>query len=170
MFETLEDMLINYDWKPNKQQCTTNMRKGQYSINVGMTCHWAKEGKPMLPTRAMIANNAEIYNECKKLFPDLMFDCIMINKNFECPPHKDKNNEGDSVIIGFGDYSGGELCIENEVHDIYWTPLMFNGSQKLHWVLPWEGDRYSIVLCKSKFMSMIESTLQPPVFSGEQTQ
>ena len=155
MFQTLERMLLEYPWKLNNYAQTTKMRKNQYSQNVGLTCHWAKAGKPMLPTRAMIANNAEIYNECKRLFPDHEFDCIMINKNFDCPPHKDTNNVGESIIIGFGDYVGGELMIEGEPHDIYWTPTWFNGSEKLHWVAPWKGDRYSIVLCKSKFMSAV---------------
>jgi len=152
MFETLERMLMEYNWKLNKNNQTTQMRKGQFSENVGLTCHWAKPGKPMLPTRAMIANNAEIYNECKNLFPEHEFDCIMINKNFTCPPHKDKNNIGDSIIIGFGDYAGGELVIEDEPVDIYWTPMIFNGHEKEHWVAPFVGERYSIVLCKSKFM------------------
>tara|TARA_R110000787_G_scaffold15236_1_gene47062 strand:+ start:378 stop:881 length:504 start_codon:yes stop_codon:yes gene_type:complete len=167
MFETLERMLINYNWQINKCLKTTKMRKGQYSVNVGLTCHWAKPGKPMLPTRAMIENDAEIYNECKMLFPDLEFDCIMINKNFTCPPHKDKNNTGDSVIIGFGDYMGGELVIEGEPVDIYYTPYMFNGSKKEHWVTPFVGDRYSVVLCKSKFMAMVKSELKPVVLPSE---
>jgi|TARA_R110000823_G_scaffold127639_6_gene255068 hypothetical protein len=153
MFESLERMLMEYPWKINKKPKTTNMRKGQFSTNVGLTCHWAKPGKPMLPSKEMIDNNAEIYNECKMLFPEHEFDCIMINKNFECPPHKDVNNTGDSIIIGFGDYVGGNLNMTGESHDIYWTPMIFNGNEKLHWVAPWKGDRYSIVMCKSKFFS-----------------
>lgn len=154
MFESLEEMLFNFNWKVNKHQQTTTMRKGQYSLNVGLTCHWAKPGKPMLPTQEMLKNDAEIYNECKKLFPEHEFDCVMINKNFKCPPHKDKNNVGNSIIIGFGDYEGGDLVVDGEPHCIYWSPLLFNGSEKEHYVNDFTGDRYSIVLCKSKFKAM----------------
>ena len=99
MFETLEKMLIDYKWKINKHNKTTVMRKGQYSLNLGMTCHWAKEGRPILPSVLMRENKSQIYNECKRLFPEHPFDCIMINKNFKCIPHRDKNNIGDNFII-----------------------------------------------------------------------
>jgi len=150
MFETLEQMLIDYPWKLNNQKMTTKMRKGQYSLNVGITCHFTKEGKPMLPTRAMIANKSQIYNECKKLFPEHDFDCDMINKNFKCPPHKDINNIGDSIIVGLGDYQGGDLVVDGVPHCVLYSPLIFNGAEKEHWVMDWIGDRYTVVLCKSK--------------------
>ena len=151
MFEHLEKMLIEYNWQPNKHSKTTTMRKGQYSINVGMTCHWAKKNKPMLPSVAMKSNNSEIYNECKRLFPKHEFDCVMINKNFRCPAHKDRNNIGDSIIVGMGDYNGGNLVVEGVPHCILYSPLVFNGHEKEHWVDDFTGDRYSVVLCKSKF-------------------
>lgn len=155
MFEDLERMLIEYNWKPNKHTKTSNIRKGQYSINVGKTCHWMKPGKPMLPSVPMRENNHEIYNECKRLFPEHNFDCIMINKNFQCPAHKDRNNVGDSIIVGLGSYNGGDLVIEGEGHCILYSPLVFNGHDKEHWVESWcDGDRYTVVLCCSKFKSM----------------
>lgn len=154
MFERIENMLINYNWKPNNNHQTTKMRKGQYSINIGKTCHFAKPGKPILPTRAMKENKSEIWNECKRLFPDHVFDCIMINKNFQSPPHKDRNNIGDSIIFGVGDYQSGDLVIEGEGHCILYSPLVFNGAEKEHWVEMWSGDRYTVVLCKSKFKSV----------------
>ena len=154
MFERIENMLINYNWKPNNNHQTTKMRKGQYSINIGKTCHFAKPGKPILPTRAMKENKSEIWNECKRLFPDHVFDCIMINKNFQSPPHKDRNNIGDSIIFGVGDYQSGDLVIEGEGHCILYSPLVFNGAEKEHWVEMWSGDRHTVVLCKSKFKSV----------------
>ena len=155
MFDALERMLIEYPWKPNKHTKTTNMRKGQYSINVGKTCHWSKPGKPILPSVAMRENNSEIYNECRRLFPEKNFDCVMINRNFKCIPHRDKNNIGDSIIVGMGNYNGGDLVIEGKGHCILYSPLVFNGSEKEHWVENWtDGDRYTVVLCCSKFKSM----------------
>ena len=157
MFEPLEEMLLNFNWKVNTKSKTTKMRKGQFSLNVGKTCHWMKEGKPILPSHEMIRNKAEIYNECKRLFPEHDFDCVMINKNFKCPAHKDKNNIGESIIIGFGDYVGGDLVVDGVPHCIYYTPLYFDGNKKEHYVNDFIGDRYSIVLCKSRFKAMIPS-------------
>jgi len=152
MFDALEKMLIEYPWKPNKHTKTTNMRKGQYSINVGKTCHWMKPEKPILPSVCMKENKHEIYNECARLFPEHEFDCVMINKNFQCPPHKDKNNIGDSIIVGLGSYNGGDIVVEGVSHCLLYSPLVFNGHEKEHWVQPWtDGDRYTVVLCKSKF-------------------
>ncbi len=156
MFDALEKMLIEYNWKPNKHTKTTNMRKGQYSINVGKTCHWSKKNKPILPSVAMRENKQEIYNECRRLFPEKNFDCVMINKNFQCPAHRDRNNIGDSIIVGLGDYNGGDLVVEGEPHCILYSPLIFNGSEKEHWVDNFTGDRYTVVLCCSKFKNFIK--------------
>ena len=152
-FDNLERLVINHDWKLNNTPKTTNFRKGQYSISVGYTCHWAKPNKPILPTREML-KNPSIYNECKKLFTDFDFDSVIINKNFLCPAHKDANNVGDSIIIGLGDYTGGDFIIEDEAHCILYSPLIFNGAKNTHWTAPFTGDRYSIILCKSKFKSI----------------
>jgi len=145
MFERLEKMLIDYNWKVNTYAQT--LRKGQYSLNIGKSCHWNKPGKPILPSIKMRENNSEIYNECKRLFPDHPFECIMINKNFKCAPHKDRNNCGDSIIFGLGDYDGGDLVIEGEGHCLLYSPLKFNGAENEHWVEDWvNGDRYTVVL------------------------
>ena len=167
MFDTLEKMLIDYKWKINKHNKTTVMRKGQFSLNVGKTAHWAKPGKPILPSVLMRENKSQIYNECKRLFPEHEFDCVMINKNFKCPPHRDKNNIGDSIIIGLGNYNGGDLVVEGKGHCLLYSPFVFNGSQQEHWVEDWTGDRYTIVLCKSKFKSMLGSA--PPKTDENET-
>jgi len=154
MFDALEKMLIEYPWKPNKHTKTSKMRKGHYSVNVGKTCHWqghAGSEKPILPSVAMRENKHQIYNECARLFPEHEFDCVMINKNFQCPPHKDRNNIGDSIIVGLGSYNGGDIVVEGVSHCLLYSPLVFNGHEKEHWVEDFTGDRYSVVLCKSKF-------------------
>lgn len=158
MFDTLEKLLIDYDWKPNHHTKTTNMRKHQMSLSVGLTNHWMKPGKPFLPTINM-KNDPRIYNECKRLFPDFDFKMVIINKNFKSPPHKDKNNTQKSLIIGLGDYEGGDLIIENsktgetERHCIWRSPLYFNGKDNVHYTGDWTGDRYSVILGNSKFSS-----------------
>lgn len=87
---------------------------------------------------------------------DFDFNQVVINKNFEITRHIDGKNVGESYIIGLGDYKGGELVIEeNEkekrIIDIKNNPYTFNGSEKYHYVLPFEGDRYSLVFYSNKF-------------------
>jgi len=146
-------MLINYKWKKNSRRTKlggyrgSNMRQNEFSVNVGYIRRMYVKGRPLEKGVNMKKNNEDIFNECKRLFPDFEFNGVMINKNFKCPPHKDKNNINDSLIIGLGDYDGGELVVDNEPHDIRYKPMIFNASVKEHYVNEWSnGDRYSIVL------------------------
>ena len=73
---------------------------------------------------------------------------IQVNINYETEPHLDKGNKGESAIVGFGDYTGGELelriepiCEINIRHKI----VYFDGSQILHSTRPFTGTRYSLV-------------------------
>jgi hypothetical protein len=49
------------------------------------------------------------------------------------------------MIVGLGDYIGGELNIEGEQLDIHYKPVEFDGWNKMHWTMPFIGDRYSLV-------------------------
>ena len=72
-----------------------------------------------------------------------------MNKNYLCSPHFDSKNVGESVLISFGDYTGGKTCVEMEdkiiKYDSQYKPVKFNGSKYKHWVEPYEGNRYSLV-------------------------
>jgi len=71
---------------------------------------------------------------------------IQVNVNYICAKHKDINNEGDSYIVAFGSFIGGELNVSNFDYDISLRGLLFNGSKEEHYTKPWAfGDRYSIV-------------------------
>ena len=55
---------------------------------------------------------------------------IVINKHAQFKPHKDSgagSGQGTSMIVGLGDYVGGELVVEGTVHNIRYTPLEFDG-------------------------------------------
>jgi|TARA_R110000823_G_scaffold178259_2_gene310692 hypothetical protein len=78
------------------------------------------------------------------------FNQIVINYNFKITKHLDAKNVGTSMIIGLGDYKGGELNIENEKGKIKTVNIKnkfykFNGSKLYHWVNEFKGDRYSLV-------------------------
>jgi hypothetical protein len=70
---------------------------------------------------------------------------IQVNCNYNCAPHKDTGNQGDSYIVAFGDFLGGNLCIENIDYNIERRGLLFDGSKMQHWTKPWSGIRYSLV-------------------------
>ena len=84
-----------------------------------------------------------------KEYVTVPFNAITVNQNFKCQPHRDKNNQGNSFLIAFGDYTGGELEIhEGErkgLHNINRTPIIDDFSKLLHSVKEFEGERYSLV-------------------------
>jgi hypothetical protein len=77
------------------------------------------------------------------------YTSITINENYSAGPHRDRGNEGVSFLVAFGDYTGGELNIaEGDLsgnHSVRHQPLITDFTTQTHSVLPWEGDRYSLV-------------------------
>ncbi len=110
------------------------------------------------PTIDRVNNNRypKVYEMLKKIaeihFPDFNYLNICLNHNFKCKPHYDKMNTGESYIVGFGDYTGGELNVDGQKHDIRHKPLKFNGEKSLHWVEDWEGDRWTAVYFPKKYI------------------
>lgn len=91
-----------------------------------------------------------IFKEFASLhFPDFEYQQVQMNKSFPCPAHFDSKNIGESVLCCFGDYTGGETCIDFKscikTYDGRVEPIKFDGSKYLHWVNPFEGTRYSLV-------------------------
>lgn len=78
------------------------------------------------------------------------WDAIQVNQNYQTATHKDTGNQGDSYIVGFGDYTGGELVINDEKVDIRHRGHVFNGAELPHSTCAFEGTRYSIVFFKIK--------------------
>ncbi len=73
---------------------------------------------------------------------------VAVNRNATFKPHLDSGagqGQGVSLIVGLGDYSGGELMVEGVPHDIRYAPLEFDGWNERHWTRPFEGERYSLV-------------------------
>jgi len=87
------------------------------------------------------------------------FTSITVNDNYKAAPHRDRGNIGESYLIGFGDYSGGELQIHegdlSGCHNVRHRPLVTDFSKVLHSVQPWEGQRYSLVYYTSKNSSQL---------------
>ena len=87
--------------------------------------------------------------EFGKKYVNIPWNSITINQNYKADKHYDKNNKGESFLVGFGDYSKGNLLIhEGELsgsHDIKYKPIITDFSKVLHSVEDFEGNRYSLV-------------------------
>lgn len=74
--------------------------------------------------------------------------CCAINCNAQFRPHVDSGRGAGqtlSMIVGLGDYSGGELFVEGTSHDIRYKALEFDGWSSRHWTNYYEGERFSLV-------------------------
>ena len=131
-YTELYRLILAYEWKKKGHAWDGNRqgawRKNNLSVNVGMVRLFRK-GAPIVVGKKMKANKSAIYNECKRLYPDHIFTGVMVNKNFKCPPHKDNGNEGPVVIIGLGDYVGGELVADGVEYDIHNNHLIFEANK-----------------------------------------
>jgi len=103
---------------------------------------------------------SEHYKEMLKIAKEIKIDCkwtsIMLNDNYKSLPHLDANNDGVSCIVGFGDYTNGELNIEGTKYDIKYKPLHMDASKQVHFTEAWEGCRYSIVFFKIKLKKPVK--------------
>ena len=77
------------------------------------------------------------------------FNSITVNYNYKAAKHRDKNNKGESFLVAFGDYVGGELeILEGDLsgtHNICCSPLVTDFSKVYHQVSDFVGERYSLV-------------------------
>ena len=81
-----------------------------------------------------------------KIICPIPFNCIQVNHNTICPPHKDANNVGDSVLVSFGDYSGCKIIIDGKEYDAHNKPIVFNGSELEHYNTDdLIGTKYSLI-------------------------
>ena len=96
--------------------------------------------------------NPEIYpfvrDFINEYVPDFDFNAGYINKNVQMIPHKDKNNVNTSLVMGLGDYEGGELFVEGTPYDIKYKIMEFDGKREEHWTSFFKGTRYSVILYK----------------------
>ena len=82
------------------------------------------------------------------------YQAITLNHGVKAKKHIDSKNVGKSVIIGIGNFTGGEIGVwrsdntkpvYKNLHD---KPIMFNGGLLPHETQPFEGNRYTMVFYK----------------------
>ena len=119
------------------------------SVTMGVVRDWKTGGKMVSTFTKHNEQLWELLCEYGQLITDIPFTSICINHNTIAEPHQDKHNQGVSCIVGIGNYTGGELVVfyENgeKIVDIHNKPYTFDGSKYIHWSLPFEGNRYSLI-------------------------
>ena len=82
-------------------------------------------------------------------YVDISWNAITVNQNYRAGPHYDKNNVGESYLVAFGNFTGGELELHKEegleLLDIRHKPVRMDFSKVLHSVSGFEGQRFSLV-------------------------
>jgi hypothetical protein len=82
-------------------------------------------------------------------YVDISYNAITVNQDYRAGKHYDRHNRGDSYLVAFGSYTGGDLLIhEGDLsgsHNIYCKPLTTDFSKVLHSVEHFTGNRYSLV-------------------------
>ena len=80
--------------------------------------------------------------------PSFSYTSIQFSRCMLTPRHVDKNNVGNSIIVGVGNYTGGALNIhhgeEIEEVDIYRKPYMFDAGNTPHSTGDFSNDRITI--------------------------
>lgn len=110
--------------------------------------------------------------EFAERYVDIPWTSITVNQNYSCGKHRDKGNKGESFLVAFGTYSGGDLLIhEGDLsgnHNICHRPIKTDFSKVLHSVAPFTGNRYSLVFYTLKSTKMPLTPLPPgrAVFEG----
>jgi hypothetical protein len=146
-FEPLHQMLLKIKVKPI---ALTSNRRGfpprHRALSFGITTHRIYR---TVGLSAPSKKYPEIYAEMVRLGKIICpyeFESIYLNNNVTCPPHKDTNNVGFSVLVSFGNYTGGHIMIEGKKYDAKYTPILFDGSQLEHWNTDdLVGNKYSLV-------------------------
>jgi hypothetical protein len=97
------------------------------------------------------------------------YQSITLNHGVKAKKHTDGQNNGRSVIIGIGDYTGGKVNIfaedgtKRKGYDVLDSPTMFNGAIYPHSTQPFKGERYTIIYFKQKK----EGTVKGVVMRGK---
>jgi hypothetical protein len=130
------------------------VNKYRNSGGVGRSQAFGVVGRRCLPPDYSRQNwlRPNLYRLLKQFadqYVDISWNAVTVNMNYKIAPHYDKHNVGDSYLVAFGDYTGGELEIHEGPHlgfkNIRHNPIKLNFSEVLHSVRPFEGHRISLV-------------------------
>ena len=138
--------------------------KGYHSVTTGtinqkdarQTCF----GKVYFQGKIQTSSYSKKYPHMMRLFKKFInshyssfkFTSVYVNKNTVCKQHLDSKNVGESLLVGFGKYTGGQtiLYIDDKPKSFHikTNSLIFNGSEIPHKSEHFKGTRYSLVFFK----------------------
>lgn len=130
--------------------------KHKRSVTFGWVYQWANAGGKK--HARCNTKFPRIYTLLKKIIqfsdPTFKFTSIQVNQNVKCKPHTDRSNVGETVMIGFGDYCGGNILIKEKQdsiksYNVFGNFLRFDG-RSLHWTAPWTGNRITVLFYTNK--------------------
>jgi hypothetical protein len=84
-------------------------------------------------------------------YPEFEFNSVYVNRNTISKKHLDSENAGVSLLVGLGNYTGGQTVLylpDEKKFSIKTHSLVFNGSKISHKSETFEGTRYSLVFFK----------------------
>lgn len=150
--------LLKYkDYGPNKQSSRMGRAQQFGDHRSALLGYVYKRNQPRSKGKQLTAfsiKQPQLYDCLIKLadkyFPEFKWTSIQLNHNVTCTPHKDKHNNGASIIFAVGDYVGSNLVIEmpgniQEIN-IHNTIVSFEGAQHTHYNSPLlSGTKYSFV-------------------------
>ena len=119
---------------------------GSFSVGATPTAHQPNNNAESDVVAAVFALERELI---KRHFPSRQPSTMCaINRSARFRPHLDAGagfGQRTSLIVGLGDYSGGDLVVERVEKNIRYAPLEFDGWRERHWTLPFKGERFSLV-------------------------
>lgn len=106
-----------------------------------------ERGKSHWGLSAYTKRNPELWKMIQEIGNKIAptFTQCQINKNLQCPKHKDRANTKKSVLISLGDYTGGKIVIEGIEYDALNRPTIFDGKNMEHYNTPHLGIKYSLI-------------------------
>lgn len=87
-------------------------------------------------------------------YVSIPWNAVTVNQNYAATPHYDNHNIGDSYLVAFGNYEGGELKFHEGEKEGLWnvrhSPMIHDFAKTLHSAQPFTGERYSLVFYQYK--------------------
>lgn len=146
--EAFAEILQELEQKPlheNKYRTTAGNGRSQAFLVVNRRCLPPDYSRQCWMRPKLLYHLKEFADK----YVDISYNAITVNQSYAAAPHYDKNNVGNSFLVAFGDYTGGELKIhEGELsglHNIRHKPIKADFSKILHSVEDFQGERYSLV-------------------------
>jgi hypothetical protein len=142
--EILDKMRELYFPKETRRSVRRNEKDGKRGFVLGYVINYNKGWVASRFSRRYPEFARLVCDYCKAARPSFKFTSVMVNEGGSAL-HVDSLNSGKSLIVGLGDYTGGDLWqYPDDVLDIY-KKLKSCDGRLPHMTLPFKGERFSLV-------------------------